>query len=171
MYLRKEHIDMGLLDSMVSQAFRDGQTGRVVVFSGDRRNRGYLVRSRSDELKIKSFLKMFYFAYFAIFWLGMMVANGCSTFIIHLDGMGRPTEHMLRCVGIALGVNLVVVGLPFVGLWRTYKKAILGFVSVQDEVLVSDNAGMRQGRTATLVLLALVLLMLGLGIFFLIRVK
>jgi hypothetical protein len=63
------------------------------------------------------------------------------------------------------------VGLPFVCLWRTYKKAILGFVSVQDEVLVSDNAGMRQGRTATLVLLALVLLMLGLGIFFLIRVK
>jgi hypothetical protein len=162
---------MGLLGSLVSQTFRDGRTGRVVVFSGYRRNRGYVVRTLCDELKIKSFLKMFYFAYFAIFSLGIMVANGCSTFIIHLDGMGRPAEHMLRDVGVALGVNSIVVGLPFVALWRTYKKAIFGFVSVQDELLVSDDAVMPQRRAATLALIAMGLSMLGLGIYFLVRVK
>lgn len=162
---------MGLLDSMVSRAFRDEQTGRVVVFSGDRRGRGYMVRSASDELKIKSFLKMFYIAYFAILWLGMLVANGCSTFIIHLDGMGRPAAHMLRIMGIALGVYSVVAGLPFIFLWRTYKKAILGFVSAQDAVSVSDSAVMRQRRIVALVLITLGFLVLGLGIFWLIRAK
>jgi cytoskeletal protein RodZ len=34
----------------------------VVVFSGDRNQRGYLVRSLADEKKIRSVLKMFYFA-------------------------------------------------------------------------------------------------------------
>ncbi len=162
---------MGLLDSIVSQAFRDEHSGRVVVFSGDRRDRGYIVRSASDELKIKSFLKMFYIAYFAILWLGMMVANGCSTFIIHLDGMGRPAAHMLRSMCIALGVYSVVVGLPFIFLWRTYKKAILRFVSAQDEVLVADSAAMRQRRIVALVLITLGFLVLGLAIFWLIRAK
>jgi hypothetical protein len=162
---------MGLLDSIVSQAFRDGRTGRVVVFSGDRRDRGYIVRSASDELKIKSFLKMFYIAYFAILWLGMLVANGCSTFIIHLDGMGRPAAHMLRIMGIALGVYSVVVGLPFIFLWRTYKKAILGFVSAQDAVSLSDSAVMRHRRIVVLVLITLGFLVLALAIFWLIRAK
>ncbi|MGB8321532.1 MAG: hypothetical protein WCE52_01090 [Candidatus Acidiferrum sp.] len=162
---------MGLLDSMVSRAFRDERTGRVVVFSGDRRDRGYLIRSASDELKIKSFLKMFYIAYFAILWLGMMVANGCSTFIIHLDGMGRPAAHMLRSMGIALGVYSVVVGLPFIFLWRTYKKAILGFVSAQDEVLVSDSSVKQQRRIVVFVLIGCGFLLLGLAILGLIRAK
>ena len=162
---------MGLLDSIVSQAFRNAPTGRMVVFSGGGRNRGYIVRSASDELKIKSFLKMFYIAYFAILWLGMMVANGCSTFIIHLDVMGRPAAHMLRSMCIALGVYCVVVGLPFIYLWRTYRKAILGFVSTQDEVLLADGAAARQRRIAALVLITLGFLVLALAIFWLIRAK
>jgi len=60
---RKENKVMGLLDSIVSNAFRDEKAGRVVVFSGDRWSRGYIVRSAAEELKIKSFLKMFYFAH------------------------------------------------------------------------------------------------------------
>src|SRR5580658_10153079 len=36
---------MGVLDAFVSGAFRDEAAGRVVVFSGGRRNRGYVVRS------------------------------------------------------------------------------------------------------------------------------
>jgi hypothetical protein len=76
---------MGLLDSMVSRAFRDEHTGRVVVFSGDRHGRGYIVRSASDELKIKSFLKMFYIAYFAILWL-VLLCYKLSTFLFTEPG-------------------------------------------------------------------------------------
>jgi hypothetical protein len=48
---RKENKVMGLLDSIVSNAFRDEKAGRVVVFSGDRRSRGYIVRSAAEEPK------------------------------------------------------------------------------------------------------------------------
>jgi hypothetical protein len=54
----KENMHMGLLDSIVGQCFRDEKAGRVVVFTGDRRNRGYLVKSTDQELKIKAFLKV-----------------------------------------------------------------------------------------------------------------
>lgn len=66
---------MALLDSIVGASFRDEKAGRVVVFSGDRRTHGYVVRSASEELKIKSFLKMFYFAHFSILLLGYLLAS------------------------------------------------------------------------------------------------
>ena len=118
---------MGLMDSIVSKAFRNEPAGRVVVFSGDRQ--GYMVRSEADELKIKSFLKMFYFAHFYLLILGMMLANAWSMFFINLEGMGRPAHHMLRSQAIAFGVYCLVVGLPYLLLWRSFKKAKLSFVS------------------------------------------
>ena len=126
---------MGLLDSIVSNSFRNEKAGRVVVFSGDLRSRGYIVRSAAEELKIKSFLKMFYFAHFYILVLGMMLANSWSTFFVHLEGMGKPIEHMARNMGIALAVYCAVTGLPYFFLWRSYKKALPSFVSLQDEVV------------------------------------
>jgi len=50
---------MGLLDSIASKSFRDAKIGRVVVFPGDRRNRAYLVRSESEELKSDLFSRCF----------------------------------------------------------------------------------------------------------------
>ena len=76
-----ENIHMGLLDSIVGKSFRDEKVGRVVVFTGDRRNRGYVLKSESEELRIRSFLKMFYFAHFSILLLGIQVANAWSTFV------------------------------------------------------------------------------------------
>jgi hypothetical protein len=67
---------MGLIDALVSRSFRDTPAGRVVVFSGDPRKRGYLVRSPADEQRIRSFLKMFYFAELSILSLGMPGADG-----------------------------------------------------------------------------------------------
>lgn len=48
---------MGLLDSIVAKSFRDEKAGRVVVFTGDRRNRGYVVKSESEELEDQIFSK------------------------------------------------------------------------------------------------------------------
>jgi hypothetical protein len=162
---------MGLLDAIVSGAFRDDPAGRVVVFSGDRRNRGYVVRSEAEELKIKSFLKMFYFAHFYILILGMMLANAWSTFVIHLGGMGRPAGHMVRNMGIALGVYCVVVGLPYILLWRSYKKALPSFVSTQDEVVVTAQWGNRKRWIWALALIGLGFLILAAGIALMVRAK
>ena len=160
---------MGLLDSIVSNAFRDEKAGRVVVFSGDRRNRGYIVRSPAQELKIKSFLKMFYFAWLYILVLGPMLANAWSTFVLHLEGLGRPIEHMARNMGIALGVYCGVVGLPSFFLWRSYKKALPSFVSAQDQVVVSGQTRRQRHWKLVLVILGLAFLVLAVALVFLVR--
>jgi len=162
---------MGVLDAIVSGAFRNEPAGRVVVFSGDRRNRGYVVRSEAEELKIKSFLKMFYFAHFYILILGMSLANAWSTFIIHMGRMSRPAGHMVRNMSIGVGVYCVVVGLPYVLLWRSYKKALPSFVSSQDEVVVSGQSKTEQQWKLVLVILGLALLIMGVGLVFLVRAK
>ena len=161
---------MSLLDSIVGRSFRDEKAGRVVVFTGDRRNRGYVVKSESDELKIRSFLKMFYFALFSILLLGMMLANAWSTFFANLHEFGSPAAHILRASGIYLVIYSVAVGLPYFLLWRSYKKALLGFVSVQDEVSVS---GKNKGRLPWIALAGMTVLVLDglMLLFYLVRAK
>ena len=162
---------MGVLDAFVSGAFRDEAAGRVVVFSGGRRNRGYVVRSEAEELKIKSFLKMFYFAHFYILIVGLMLANAWSTFVVHLDGMGRPVGHMVRNMSIVAGVYCLVVGLPYVLLWTLYKKALPSFVSTRDEVVVPDQSKRQQQWKLVLVIMGLALLVMGVGLLLLVRAK
>jgi hypothetical protein len=150
---------MALLDSIVSANFRSEKVGRVVVFPGDRRNRGYVLRSESEELKIRSFLKMFYYAHFSILFLGYFLAFEWSRQIYR--ALGRPEEHMFRAMCISLGVYVLVAGAPYFLLWRSYKKAFVSFVLPEDEVLVS---GRRAGRQHVFIFAAAGLILLGLGI-------
>src|ERR1700736_3199078 len=161
---------MGLVDSIVGKAFRDEKAGRVVVFTGDRRHRGYVVKSDSEELKIRSFLKMFYAAHFSILLLGMLLANAWSSFIVHLQEFGRPAAHLLRAEGIYLGIYFLIVGLPYFLLWRSYKKALVNFVSVQDEVLVSGKRAERRWIVSLWLVAFGVLILLG-AIFYLVGRK
>jgi hypothetical protein len=69
----------------------------------------------------------------------MSLPNARSTFVANLHELGSPATHILRTSGIYLGIYSVVVGLPYFLLWRSYKKALLEFVSVQNEVLVSGK--------------------------------
>jgi hypothetical protein len=140
-------------------SFRDEKAGRVVVFSGDRRTGGYVVRSETEELKIKSFLKMFYFAHFSILLLGYFLASEWSRGIYR--ALGRPEEHLFRAMCISLGVYLAVVAVPYFLLWRSYKKALMSFVSLEDEVLVS---GRRVGRQQMFIFIAAGLMLLGLAV-------
>ena len=149
---------MALLDSIVGARFRDEKAGRVVVFYGDRRARGYVVRSESEELKIRSFLKMFYFAHFSILLLGYFLASEWSRGIYH--ALGRPEDHLFRAMFVSLAVYSLVVGLPYFLLWRSYKKAFVSFVSPEDEALVSGSRG---GRPHIFVLIAAGLILLGLA--------
>src|SRR6202045_4255504 len=87
---------MGLVDSIVGKGFRDEKAGRVVVFAGDRRNRGYVVKSAAEELKIRSFLKMFYFAHLSILLLGGLLANAWSIFFVHLQELFMPLRIYLE---------------------------------------------------------------------------
>jgi hypothetical protein len=156
--IHPRRMPMALLDSIVGACFRDEKAGRVVVFYGDRRTRGYVVRSESEELKIRSFLKMFYFAHFSILLLGYFLASEWSRGIYH--ALGRPEEHLFRAMCISLAVYSLVVGVPYFLLWRSYKKAFVSFVSPEDEVLVS---GRRPDRRRIFIFIASGLILLGLA--------
>ena len=160
---------MSLLDSVVDRSFRDEKAGRVVFFSVNRRNRAYLVNSEAEELKIRSFLKMYYFADFSIALLAGQVALAWSSFFANLQSLGDPATHLLRTAAIYLGTSCVLVGLPYFLLWRAYKKGLLSFVFAQDEVENSEHTAPPQNWIA-MALFALALVSLG-AIFYLIRAK
>jgi hypothetical protein len=162
---------MGLFDAIVGTAFRNEKAGRVVVFSGDRRGRGYVVRSAAEDLKIGSFLKIFYIAHSSILLLGILLANACSTFLVNIHAFGGSAAHALRSVGIYLGIYTLVVGVPYFLLWRSYKKALLTFVSAEDEILLSGNSATRQPWIVIAGLTALGLLILCGALLFLVRAK
>jgi hypothetical protein len=159
---------MGLLDSVVGQCFRDEKNGRVVVYTGDRSTRGYLVKSEAEELRIRSFLKMFCCAQFAILLLGYFLASEWSRELAY--ALGRPAAHLFRSACISAGIYLLVVGLPYFLLWKSYNKARLSFVSAQDEVQVSRRRpGQRQIFVGVALAALAVLIMF--GIILLIRSK
>ncbi|HUE52845.1 MAG TPA: hypothetical protein VMO80_10920 [Terriglobales bacterium] len=161
--------NMWPLDFMVGANFRDENASRIVVFPGDRRHRGYLVKSEAEELKIRSFLKMFYFAHSSILLLGILLSSVWSTEINHL--FGRPDEHVIRTVGIFIGIYFLVVALPYLLLWRSYKQALLSFVSTQDEVVVSEKSANQQRLLFVGVgVIAFAVLMM-FGVFLLVRAK
>jgi hypothetical protein len=160
---------MGLMDYVVGANFRDEKDGRVVVFPGDRRGRGYVVKSEAEEARIRSFLKMFFIAQFSILLLGYFLANGWAHDLNY--ALGRPFLHLYRAMGLAAGIYFVVVGVPYFFLWRSYKKAFLSFTSGQAEVSVSGSAAGQKTRiTIALAAMGCVVL-IAVGILFLVRAK
>jgi hypothetical protein len=157
---------MALLDSIVNANFRSEKAGRVVVFPGDRHHRGYVIKSQAEELKIRSFLKMFYCAHVSVLVLGILVASCWSHDVVY--ALGRPALHVYRALAIFLGIYSVVVGAPYFLLWRTYKTAFLHFVSPEDEVVVSGKTAQRQ---YALVFVGLIALTLGILVFLAVRQK
>jgi hypothetical protein len=155
---------VAFLDSIVNASFRTEAAGRVVVFSGVRRHRGYLVKSRADELKIRSFLKMFFLAHASILVLGLLLASGWSHDLAY--ALGPPAMHVARTTAIFLGIYSVVVGVPYFLLWRSYKTSLATFVSPEDEVLLSSGPTKRPYA-----LLVVALFILGLATLLAVAVK
>jgi len=155
----RENIFMSLLDSIVGRCFRDEKAGRVVVFVGNRRHRGYVVKSEAEELKIRSFLRMFCFASLSILLLGYVLAFESSMQLNY--ALGRPARHLLRTGAITFGIFFLVQGLPYLLLLRSYKKAFLNFVSAQDEVAVSEQGASRRPWIAAGLIASGILILLG----------
>ena len=158
---------MGLLDSIASRSFRDDPAGRVVVFGGGVRGRGYLVKSKADELKIKSFIKMFIFAELSIQMLGLWLT---LAWIGQYSDARDRAAHLLRAICVFAGVYSVVVLLPLLLLWRSYRKERFSFVSAEDEVSVTSKAPRDQQFFQIVAVIAAAVLVL-IGIIILIRFK
>lgn len=160
---------MTLLDSIVEANFRSEPAGRVVTFPGDRRHRGYLVRSEAEESKIRSFVKMFLCGQFSILFLGNFLAMEWSRELNKF--LGEPLLHPYRAGALAASVYLLVAGLPYLILFRSYKKSFANFVLPQDEVVVSGGTSGRQKYVGALLIAGAAVILLMMGIFFLIQAK
>jgi hypothetical protein len=125
---------MSFLDGMVARCFRDSEAGRVIIFPLDSRKRAYLVKSESEERKLRASLKVFFSAHFAILLLTYLLAYESSMQLVY--ALGRPAAHLVQTVCIFVGI-WALVSIPYLLFWRTYKKAFLSFVSTEDEVQVS----------------------------------
>jgi hypothetical protein len=158
---------MGLLDALVSRHFRDDQAGRVVVLPVDRRIRGYLVKSESDELKIRAFLKMFYCAEWSLQLVSLLVTIGWITELTYPSG--NSIAYHVKSGATFVGAYSLIVALPYFLLWKTYKKALLSFVSAQDEVAASGKQP-RQPQ-ALLAVGIIVAIAISVGVFLVIRAK
>jgi hypothetical protein len=157
---------MSFLDAMASRCFKDSEVGRAIAFPFDSRKRVYLVRSESEEQKIRSLLKVYFSANFSILLLTYLFAYESSMQVVY--ALGRPAAHPLRTVCIFVGI-WAVASLPYVLFWRTCKKAFLAFVSAEDEVQVSHRPPLRRlvvfgiaaGVFAVLMIFAAICLLVG----------
>jgi len=166
----KEHRkSMGFINYIVGNQFRNEKAGRVIVFPGDRRGRGYLVKSEAEESRIRAFLKMFYFAHLSILMLGNFLAMEWSTGLNH--ELGIRTLHFYKAMGIAMGIYCIVVGVPYLLLWRSYKKAFPSFTVAQDEVVVSGNAPGQKTLIYIRAGVAALAILLAVGVFLLVRAR
>jgi len=160
---------MGLINYIVGDQFRNEKAGRVIVFPGDRRGRGYLVRSEAEESRIRAFLKMFYFAHLSILMLGNFLAMGCSTVLNH--ELGIRALHFYKAMGIALGIYCIIVGLPYWLLWRSYKKEFPVFTSGLDEVVISGISPGQKNRIYVGAGVIVLAILMGVALFMLVRAK
>jgi hypothetical protein len=160
---------MGLLDVVANRSFRDDQAGRLVVLGGALRNRGFLVKSKTEELKIRSFVKMFGFAEISIQLLGTLLATAWMSTFSYTSG--RRSEQVLRAFCIYLGTYVLVAGLPLWLLWMSYRREFFRCVSTEDEVLVMGKAVNNQRSFQALWVMAIGLLILMGVVFILVRFK
>jgi hypothetical protein len=159
----QENMSMGFLDARVDGAFRNEKEGRVVVFAGDRPHRGYVLGTATEEAKIRSFLKMYYFAECSVLLFGSSLAFAWSTFFANIQSLGKPEEHLLRTMCIYLGMSALLVGVPSWLLWRSYKKSFLSFAFTENAIEVTGRASGRRpwGAYAVVAIALLFLAVIG----------
>jgi hypothetical protein len=100
---------------------------------------------------------MYFFAEFSIQLLGtVLVALWVSSVV---GASGRPSvERELASGGMFLGAYALIVGLPFLFLWRAYRGAVRSFVAPEDEVVVPPRPLDPSDRIALAVVAVLVVL-------------
>jgi len=155
---------MGLLEAIVNRSFRETASGRAVVFPGDSQKQGYLVRTAAEEQKVRSFLKLFFFAHLYLLVFGVLLSNICASWLVE-KLFDRPARHMLAVMAISLAVYAAIFGVPYFFLWRTYKRALTGFTDTADAVSLT-GASAPQRSWVLLAVIGFALLVLA-AIFFL----
>lgn len=139
-----------ILESAVNRSFVTDAKGRT-LFCPFKRDRGYVVSSKTEELTIRAFLKVYrlghaailFLGYFATYFFTLLQANLWWTKESIQYRIAHPAFGLVVNGGIGLGFALLFGGIPLFFLWRTYKRGVLSFTASLEEVSFSP-ASVRQ---------------------------
>jgi hypothetical protein len=158
-----------LMDHAVDRHFKKDQSGRLVFIPFTLKGKCYFVDSKSDEEKIRGFVKLFSSAFTLISWLTFPSLYVPGLILEDIAGL-TPRGHRLA---IALGIPLffwLILGALAGMLWIVYKNAVPSVAASLSEVGPDAKSQLRKisrrpGRVALGVVLAclgiLILLIVG----------
>src|SRR5258708_6734929 len=158
-----------IMDRAVDSQFRKDRNGRLVFIPFTLKGKCYFVDSKSDEEKLRGFVKLFRSTLALISWLSFPSIYIPGVILEDFAGL-TPREHRLA---IALGVPLffwAILGALALMLWFVYKRTVPSVTASLSEAGPDVKSQLREisrrpGRVALGVSLAclglLILLMVG----------
>jgi hypothetical protein len=121
------------MDYHIQGQFKKDPSGRLVFFPFTSKGKAYFVDSKSDEEKIRSFVKMFRSA-IALISLLTYPSLFVPAFILEdYAGLSPKLHRLTIALGIPLFFWLVLCALAWM-LWRIYKAAVPGLTASLSEV-------------------------------------
>jgi hypothetical protein len=150
------------MDRAVDSQFRKDQNGRLVFIPFTLKGKCYFVDSKSDEEKLRGFVKLFRSSLTLISWLSFPSIYIPGLFLDDFAGLS-PRGHRLA---IALGIPLffwAILGALALMLWFVYKKTVPSVTASLSEVGPEPKGKLREiSRRPSRVALGVLLACLGL---------
>jgi len=115
------------IDRQVERQFRRDPNGRLIFLPVGSNGKAYFVDSKSDEEKIRAFVKMYRSASVLIYWLWYL------TFYIWLGTFNTNAHRWMTEAGIASSLLLLLLLSVWI-LWSLYKQTIQAFTTSLGEV-------------------------------------
>jgi hypothetical protein len=122
-----------LMDGGVESHFRRDQGGRLVFIPFTLKGKCYFVDSKSDEEKIRAFVKMYRSASTLLSWMTLPSSFVPVVILDDYAGMTPPHHRLAIVIGISLFFWLVLVALQLM-LWAVYKKTVPSLSASLSEV-------------------------------------
>jgi hypothetical protein len=157
------------MDHQVNRQFRKDPSGRLVFLPFGPKRNAYFVDSKSDEEKIRAFVRMYRSAGTLIYWVAYL---SFYVWILSFNtGASRPTTEV-----VIASLFFLILLLSVWMLWSIYKKTVLAFTSSLSEVgpdpkgqLSEISPPLRRLRGLALVGFFACIIVLGIALIFLTR--
>ena len=147
-----------IMDRAVGSQFVKDQNGRLVFIPFTLKGKCYFVDSKSDEEKLRGFVKLFRSEITLISWLTFPSIYVPGLFLDDFAGLTPRSHRLALALGIPMFFWLILVGLA-VMLWLVYKKTVPSVTASLSEVGPEVTSQLREthrrpGRVALGVALA-----------------
>ena len=113
----------GIMDRAVDSQFRKDQNGRLVFIPFTLKGKCYFVDSKSDEEKLRGFVKLFRSTLTLISWLSFPSVYVPAVILEDFAGLSPRGHRLAIALGIILFFWLILCALAGM-LWIVYKKTV-----------------------------------------------